>query len=172
MIHIMNVTAMSKEIIGNYKILAGMAHIKPKNNVEVPYWQLRMGRWCISQNTDIWCSTKAYQRKLTQQLKSKEQHPYKSDWCAMTLEQLNRAEKRTNYIKADIGTDKFELKIKPFWMSKKRAMSIINEILSKFIANYGNETVEKGKVPVRIYTSEYIDYLSGKNPNFVRVDYE
>jgi len=31
--------------------------------------------------------------------------------------------------------------------------------------------VEKGKVPVRVYTQEYIAHLKGENPNFKYVKY-
>lgn len=41
----MEVAAIRTEIISKYKTLTDMAYIKPKNNIEVPFWQLRMGRW-------------------------------------------------------------------------------------------------------------------------------
>ena len=167
----MEIAAIKAEIINKYKTLNNLAHIKPKNNIEVPYWQLRMGDWCISQGLDIWCGTKALQRKIEKQRKWEEKHPYESNWRVMTSEQFDKEEKRDNYIKADIGMDNFELKIKPFWMREKRALSIISEILDKFIDNYNSETVKKEQVPIRIYTEEAINYLSGKNPDFKRIDY-
>ena len=55
----------------------------------------------------------------------------------MTSEQFDKEEKRDNYIKADIGMDNFELKIKPFWMREKRALSIISEIyIHQFFLSY------------------------------------
>lgn len=167
----MKVNSIESEIISKYKTLNNIAHIKQKNNIEVPYWQLRMGNWGISEGLDIWCNTKACQRNLDKQRKLKEQHPYESNWRVMNTKQIEREEKRDNYIKADIGIDKFELKIKPFWMSKKHAMSIISEILDKFINNYNSATVKKEKVPIRVFTKEYFDYLSGNNPDFKRIDY-
>lgn len=167
----MEVNAIKAEILSKYRTLNDIAHIKQKNNIEVPFWQLKMGNWGISQGSSIWCSTKALQRKINKQRQWEEQHPYESNWRVMTTKQFEREEKRDNYIKADIGNDGIELKIKPFWMSKKRAMSIISETLDKFINNYNNETVKKEKVPVRVFTKEYFDYISGKNPDFKRIDY-
>ena len=167
----MEIAAIKAEIISKYKTLNKLAYIKPKNNVEVPYWQLKMGNWGISQGLDIWCRTKAFQKKIEKQRKWREQHPYESNWRVMTHRQCQKEEKRDNYIKANIGKDRFELKIKPFWMREKRALSIISETLGKFIDNYNSETVKKEQVPVRIYTKEFIDHLLGKNPDFKRIDY-
>jgi hypothetical protein len=166
----MEIAAIKAEIINKYQTLNKLAHIKPQNNIEVPYWQLRMGNWGICQSLDIWCSTKALQRKIEKQRKWEEQHPYESHWRVMTHKECQKEEKRDNYIKADIGEDRFELKIKPFWMREKRAMSIISDTLNKFIDNYNSETVKKEQVSVRIYTKEFIDHLLGKNPDFKRID--
>ncbi len=168
----MEIAAIRTEIISKYKTLTDMAHIKPKDNIEVPFWLLRMGRWGISQGLDIWCGSRALERKLAKQRKWEEKHPYESHWQVMTSEQFDREEKRDNYIKADIGLDRFELKIKPFWMRRKRAMTIISEQLDKFINNYNSDAVKKEQVPVRIYTKEYLDYLTGENPDFKKVEYK
>ena len=167
----MEIAAIQAGIINKYKTLNNLAHIKPKNNIEVPYWQLRMGNWCISQGLDIWCGTKALQRRIEKQRKWEEQHPYESNWRVMTHRQCQKEEKRDNYIKADIGNDNFKLKIKPFWMREKRALSIISETLDKFINNYNSETVKKEQIPVRVFTKEFLDYLIGENPDFKRIDY-
>jgi len=168
----MEIAAIKSEITKNYRTLTKLAHIKPKNNIDVPYWQLRMGNWMISQGFDIWCSTRAFRRKQEKQRKWEEQHPYESNWRVMTSEQIDKEEKQDNYIKADIGIDRFELKIKPFWMREKRALEIINNTLEAFIKNINNnQVVKKGEIPVRIYTKEFIDYLKGENPDFKRVDY-
>ena len=159
----MSVQAISSEIISKYQNLNKIAYIKPKDNVRVPFWLLRMEKWGVSQGLggNIWCLRKLPKKNVEPQ------------WRVVTPKQIKRENKRTYFIDANIGKDDVKINVKPFWMREIKALERINQALTEFINNYKNDdVVEKGEVPVVIHTKEHIDFLLGKNPDFKYVKYE
>ena len=140
-----------------------MAHIKPKDNVTVPMWKLKMGNWGTSEGDGhVWC-----EREVNKKDSQKD-----SDWRMVTLGQAKREHRRSTFIEARIKDEGVEIETKPFWMRKTKALEKVNEALTEFINNFNDNTVvEKGKLPVVVYTEEYINGLLGNDPDFKRITY-
>jgi len=159
----MSVQAITNEIISKYHDLHKIAYIKPKDNVTVPYWQLKMGKWRISQGLDICCLRKTPKKVLTNEPRH---------WRAVNSRQIKREKRRKFLIDAYISEKEVRIDTKPFWMRKTKALERISKALTEFIDNYNrDDVVEKGQVPIRVYTQEAIAHLKGENPNFKYVKY-
>ena len=145
------IQALRAEIVSNYQRLNRMAHIKPKDNITVPQWELTMGNWRASQILgNISCCRRMPKNKP-------QEH---SAWRIMTLEQLKREARRTYRLNANISGQDVNIEWKPFWMSERNALTRINKALKGFIDNFtDNNVVKKEQAPIAVHTSEHVESL-------------
>ena len=119
----MKIPEIKTQIIKNFTKLHQLAYIKPKTNLTVPLWQVRMGNWQASAG-------------------------------------INDIQYRKGLINVVVHKDNVEIMKKPFFMWNKWVLKRVNKALNRIIDNYHNyDVVEKGRVPIRVYTAEAIEKL-------------